>query len=290
MTRMDWEKGEILDQFRDWLAQTTREIDDLDNASIPGLWKQEDDPPPLPETGLLPLVEAVTAMRHELKLQTRNGRLLEESVQAARQNLDAAMRQFQSVQAREEESARRAALPLVETLAGLDESLWRGAKAFEVTYRQMTETAPRRLREILDQEYRRVPWWRRWLIGRWHARVREQGAAEMTRATSEEFARLMEGYQLIQDRLQQELQKHGVTRVATVGRRVDPTCMMVVQIADDQAGPPETVVAELRPGYVWQGTVIRCAEVCAVLSRTRGSQTGVEQTELMDSDDIDPRA
>ncbi len=124
---------------------------------------------PLPETrpeaGLLQVVEALTAMRHELKLQTRNGRSLEEAVQGARQSLDVAMRQFQSVQAREEESARRAAQPLVEALVGLDESLGRGRKALEITHRQLTEAAPQELWQALDD---RVPtacrWWRRWMV------------------------------------------------------------------------------------------------------------------------------
>ena len=111
----------------------------------------------LPEAGLLQVVEALTAMRHELKLQTRNGRSLEEAVQGARQSLDAAMRQFQSVQAREEESARRAAQPLVEALVGLDESLARGMKALEITHRQLTEAAPQELWQSLEDQFRRLP-------------------------------------------------------------------------------------------------------------------------------------
>ena len=82
---------------------------------------------------------------------------------------DAAMRQFQSVQAREAESAHRAALPLVEALAGLDESLLRGVRALEITHRQLTETAPQQLRQGVDDEFQRLPWWRRWWIRKWHA-------------------------------------------------------------------------------------------------------------------------
>ena len=143
----------------------------------------------------------------------------------------------------------------------MDESLGRGAKAFEITRRQLTETAPQQLRQSLDDEFRTLPWWRRWLVKTWHARVQEQVAAAMARVTREEFTRLTEGYQLIQDRIRQELPKHGLSRVATVGHRVDPTCMTVVEIVDDDLAPPESVVEELRPGYLWRQTVIRFAEV-----------------------------
>ena len=206
-------------------------------------------------------------MRHELKLQTRNGRSLEESVQAARQSLDAAMRQFQSVQAREAESAHRAALPLIEALAGLDESLLRGVRALEITHRQLTEMAPQQLRQVLDDEFQRLPWWRRWSVRTWHTQLRDHVAAATARVADEEFAQVMEGYQLIQGRVQQELRKQGLSRVVTMGQRVDPTCMTVVDVVDDPGLPPETVVEELRPGYLWRETVIRCAEVRAVKSR-----------------------
>lgn len=266
MMRSEWDNDEIVERFRDWLNHTAREIHDLGEA---GHASDEADGAAAewPATGLLQVVEALTAMRHELKLQTRSGRSLEESLQAARQSLDAAMRQFQSVQAKEAESARRAAQPLVEALAGLDESLWRGTRALEISHRQLTEKAPQRLRQILDDEYRRLSWWRQWSIRVWHSQLRDQIAAATASVAEEEFSQIMEGYRLIQDRVRQELRKQGLSRVETVGRRVDPTCMTVVDVVDDPNLPPETVVDELRPGYLWRETVIRCAEVRAVKSR-----------------------
>jgi molecular chaperone GrpE len=284
MTRTDWHDDEILERFRSWLAQTSQEIDALPDAGgmeMPASGDAGDSPPETrPEAGLLQVVEALTAMRHELKLQTRNGRSLEEAVQGARQNLDAAMRQFQSVQAREEESARRAAQPLVEALVGLDESLERGMKALEITRHQLTEEAPAELGKSLEDRFRRLPWWRRTMVRRWHARAQQYAVVAMASATSTEFTRLTQGYQLIHSRIQQELQKHGVQRVVTVGQKVDPTCMTVVEIADDEQAPPETVIAELRPGYLWHQTVIRFAEVRAVKNRASDSPASLEEAGL----------
>jgi hypothetical protein len=271
MMRSEWENNEIVEQFRGWLSQTSREIHDLDEFDETGdeaiEAEAERSVAEWPVTGLLQVVEALTSMRHELKLQTRNGRSLDESVQAARQSLEAAMRQFQSVQANEAESAHRAALPLIEALAGLDESLLRGIRALEITHRQLTEMAPQQLRQVLDDELQRLPRWRQWLIRTWCTCLRDHIADAAARFADDEFAQVMEGYQLIQSRVQQELRKQGLSRVATTGQCVDPACMTVVDIVDDPNLPPETVVEELRPGYRWRETVIRCAEVRAVKSR-----------------------
>ena len=43
--------------------------------------------------------------------------------------------------------------------------------------------------------------------------------------------------------------------------------MTVIDLVDDPASEPETVVEEVRPGYVWRGRVVRFAEVRAVGSR-----------------------
>jgi hypothetical protein len=289
MIPTNWHHDEMLDRFRSWLAQTAEEIDavqvsgamempaDSDASAAPG--------ETLPETGLLQVVEALTTMRHELKLQTRNGRSLEEAVQSARQSLDVAMRQFQSVQAREEESARRAAQPLVEALVGLDESFERGMKALEITRHQLTEEAPAELGKSLEDRFRRLPWWRRTIVRRWHARAQQYAVVAMASATSTEFTRLTQGYQLIQTRIQQELQKQGVQRVVTVGQRVDPTCMTVVELDDNDQMPPETVVAELRPGYLWHQDVIRFAEVRAVKNRSRAAPANDEEAGALLRDD-----
>jgi molecular chaperone GrpE len=285
MIPTSWHHDEILERFRSWLAQTAEEIDAVQVAGAMEILAHGDASAAageaLPETGLLQVVEALTAMRHELKLQTRNGRSLEEAVQGARQSLDVAMRQFQSVQAREAESARRAAQPLVEALVGLDESLERGMKALEITCRQLTEAAPQELRQTLDDDFRRLRWWRRWMVRAWHARTQAYVAAATASVTGTEFARLREGYQLIHSRIQQELQKQGVRRVVTVGQRVDPTCMTVVELADDDQMPPETVVAELRPGYLWHQDVIRFAEVRAVKHGSRAAPANDEGAGLL---------
>jgi molecular chaperone GrpE len=267
MTRTWWDNEAILKQFRDWLSRTAQEVDVLDEGastvSSDGCGQNRASRE-VPIAGLKQVVEALTAMRHESKLQTKSSRGLEESVQSARQGLDDAIRHFRSVQSREDEAAERGALPFVEAMASLDEAMWRAERAFGSTHRQMTDTVPQRVRQILAEELQPLPWWRKRLMGAWPTRVELRCAEIVARLNAEEFDRLLDGFRLIQERVRLELRRHGLKRIAVVGQRVDPTCMTVVAIAEDIQAAPETVVEELRPGYRWREKVIRFAEVRAV--------------------------
>jgi molecular chaperone GrpE len=233
----------------------------------------------LPVVGLRQLVEAFTALRHEAKLQTKSTRGLEDAVQAALQGLDHAKRQFQAVQAREQESAERAARPFVEALVGLDEALSRAVKAFAATHRQMTEAAPAQLLSGLDERFRQLPAWRRWLASPWHAEVRRKCCDALVRTTEGEFAGLMEGFQLIQARLERTLRECGIQRLETVGRRADPSLMTVIELVEGVQGEPETVVEEVRPGYLWKGMVVRFAEVRVARGASAGFDLDEPRTE-----------
>lgn len=301
MTRSWWENEEIIRGFRDWLTHTAEEIQTLDeggDAAVadesayddtswpPGdaaVASEGDDArnessqrdadlrdqpaPDLPHVGLLQLVEAFTAMRHELKLQTKGTRNLETSVARSLEGLAAASRTFQSVQANEQEAVERATRPVVEALIELDEGMRRAVQAFQATHRQMTRSAPARLRESLDEQFQNQSWWRRFAARRWHARVREAAAEALAQSTAEEFASLMQGFELIQARLARTLQQLGIGRLDETGGPVDPSRMTVVELVVDADAPPETVVEVVRPGYLWGERVVRFAEVRAVASR-----------------------
>lgn len=300
MTRSWWENEEIIRGFRDWLTHTAEEIEALDegdnstsahepaddDASWPTggaeIASSGDDTNEsaareadqrdqlgldLPDVGLLQLVEAFTAMRHELKLQTKGTRNLEASVAQSLEGLASASRTFQSVQANEQEAVERATRPVVEALVELDEGLRRAVQAFQATHRQMTRSAPSQLRESLDEQFQNQTWWRRFTARRWHAHVREAAAKALAQSTAEEFANLMQGFELIQARLARTLQQLGIDRLDETGGQVDPSRMTVVELVVDADAPPETVVEVVRPGYVWGARVVRFAEVRAVASR-----------------------
>ena len=66
----DWLDNEaMLDRFRQWLEETRREADALPDEAEASAEQSEARP-----VGLLQLVEEFTALRHEVKLQTKSSR------------------------------------------------------------------------------------------------------------------------------------------------------------------------------------------------------------------------
>ncbi len=243
------------------------------------------------QVSLHEVIEGFTALRHELKLQTKSTRGLDETaresigsmekatanmfqagtameqmtaaLRTAMSTLEAASDQFRGVRAREAEVARQAARPAVEALAELDEALHRGAAVIESARRQIVIDSAAALRGELEEGFRLLPWWRRWLVRGWHRRA----ADLLVRRAESDHRRILdalcEGYELILDRLQRALTGQRLERIACLGRPADPHTMTVLEAVEDEGQPPGTVIEEVRPGYLWQGEVLRFAEVRA---------------------------
>src|SRR4051812_35485514 len=91
---IDGENNEqLLERFRNWLEETRREAALVDAA--------QEVMPRAPGVGLDRLVEEFTALRHELKLQTRSSRTLEERLEASLTLLGEAAETFRSAAARD---------------------------------------------------------------------------------------------------------------------------------------------------------------------------------------------
>ena len=85
-------------------------------------------------------------------------------------------------------------------------------------------------------------------------------ALEAARAT-QEAAKVVEGVALIQRELLKALERIGVTRYSAVGERFDPNRHEATGRVVSVNQPPDTVVAELTPGYVLNGRLLRPAQV-----------------------------
>lgn len=274
------EIDDIAQRVREWLVETDGELEDLDLARF----SQSDLAPPGddgttagPPVGMLQLVEVLTALRHELKLHTKSARQVQDSVGTSLDGLDRAIRKFDSVRPDEVRAAEEAARPLVDVLMDLDDAVGRAAAVFDACGARLARTPRDGFGSRLDAEFQRLPWWRRALARRWHERVCQVDAA--TRADDDRTLRsLLDGIRLLRARLDKRLSDSQIERVDCVGRLVDPKQMTVVDLVDDPNRAPETVAEEIRPGYLWRGRVVRCAEVRAVR----------KQTSL--SDDLDDRA
>jgi molecular chaperone GrpE len=85
-------------------------------------------------------------------------------------------------------------------------------------------------------------------------------ALEAARATRE-AAKVVEGVTLIQRELLKALERIGVTRYSALGERFDPNRHEATGRIVSVNEPPDTVVAEMTPGYTLNGRVLRAAQV-----------------------------
>jgi molecular chaperone GrpE len=85
-------------------------------------------------------------------------------------------------------------------------------------------------------------------------------ALEAARAT-QEAAKVVDGVALIQRELLKTLERIGVARYSAVGERFDPNRHDATGRVVSASQPPDTVVAELTPGYTLNGRVLRPAQV-----------------------------
>jgi molecular chaperone GrpE len=277
----------LLARFRDWLEETRIEAGNLEpigDGLGPAGDRHADGDGPADEIGLIQLVEEFTALRHELKLQTKSGRSLLEQAEAMVAAMRQAVEQFRSVEPKESQAAWAAGKPLAEALGDLHEALDRGRLAIEKASRRILEETTQVLTEALDRRFRGQSWLRRRMTRGYHELaldvVRDAG-----RARRELFDSLLEGYGLIQNRLGRVMRAERIERIPCVGHPVDPERMIVIEVVEDANQPPGTVVKELRSGYTWKGRLLRYAEVQAASAVRTPEPEPVDSDEDLYSDD-----
>ena len=78
---------------------------------------------------------------------------------------------------------------------------------------------------------------------------------------TDERTGMLEGLKMIYNELLRALEKHGVERIETVGRPFDPAIHEAVAVAAHPDYSEETVVEEVRAGFVKEGKLLRPASV-----------------------------
>ncbi len=267
----DWpETDALLERFRSWLGQVREESQAAATNPSPlgsnGEAQTASDGA-ASELGLIDLAREFTALRHEVKLQTKSGRGLEEQTAAAVAAMEEASRQFRAVQPQEAEAARRAASPLIESLADLDEALGRAQAVVESARGRLEKSQAAFSGHLADLDAAQ-PGWKRWLCHSWYAAARKlcQADAEDRKRVVDALA---DGYDMVRKRLQRAMAKEGLYRMASAGLPVDPHAMTVIEVVDSDAHAPGTVIEEIRPGYRWNDKVVRFAEVRAARNRNQ---------------------
>lgn len=266
---------ELLGRFRDWLERARDEVhaEGRSAAAAPEDGASRD-------FGLIDLAAEFTALRQELKLQTKSARGLQEQAEALLPPLRQAIEQFRSVAPREEQAAWTAGKPLAEGLAILDEALERARGELERARVAILDESFRELEANLGSHFKGQSWFRRRRSRRYHEQVMEVVTRWSQGDRRRWFDSVLEGFALMQNRLRRIMQEEDLERVPCLGEPVDPERMIVVEVVHDSGIPSHTVIEELRRGYLWRGRVLRFAEV-------RASRGGPEPAS---DDDVAPGA
>ncbi len=81
------------------------------------------------------------------------------------------------------------------------------------------------------------------------------------RQSNELADRMAEGMEMVERELLGALERHGVSRMETVGRRFDPHYHRAVFEVEDTTVPQQTVMQEVQPGYMIHDRLLREAMV-----------------------------
>jgi molecular chaperone GrpE len=255
------DSDQLLERFRAWLA----EVDEQSRLAgeperEPPWWNQRE------------LVEQFTALRHEVKLQTKSARQSQEQADRLLAGLQEAAEQLRATERKLADAAGDVPEAVLETLMNLDDALRRGRAAVDKLVEQIGEELPE-LVESLEAEFRQLSWWRRWTAGPF-CQLALQTCRQQTETYVARCGSLAEGYQLTQARLVKAMRQQQLEGIDSLGQIADPQCMTVVEAVDDPLHSVGLVVEEVRRGYRWRGRVVRFAEVRAVGAGGRPATAG----------------
>ena len=258
-------------------------------ASPPQPWPSPKDlggPDEEPPFGILDIVEAFTALRHEYRTNTRESRQLAELLQQTTRRLEDVTRTVsRTVTAASDTSADR--LPetraWVDTLIEVDLILTRAVDAAErsisgLRHRQSRADDWDSLEQEIADHFATLGPLRRWFCRGFLQLVQEsiRRRAEIARGRPAADP-TAEGLQMVVARVRHLLGEHHIERVDTIGTPFDAQCMNAIEAIEAAGEQPGTVVRQLSPAYRWQHKLIRYAEVCVAQSQVPSDPLNPEE-------------
>lgn len=235
--------------------------------------------PDEPAFGLLDVIEAFTAMRHEFRTRSTVDRKLAEQLGAMAGRMEQLENRIQSStdklaqslppktgtgQDSDSEDVRR----LCKTLAEIDHHLSRTVQTAVRSLDQdgRSDGARRRLTEDfgkqIDLHLDRTGPIRRWLVGSWARQLKDsfQPPPEPMAAATEATVSAL---RMLRQRVARLMDDAGLERIDVTGKPFDANLMNAVESVASQDHPVGHVAQQLSPAYRWRktGGIIRYAEV-----------------------------
>ncbi len=230
-----------------------------------------DAPPSEPAFGLIDVIEAFTAMRHEFRTQSIEDRKLADQLSGAIERIERLQQTIQQSvdqvpQNRAPESPDEFAAgdfrQLCETLAEIDHQL---SRTIEIAVRslgqddqvhQQQDQAVEYFKQQVDLQLKHTGLLRRWLVRSWARRLQQSFASSPTSAPA-----TISALRILHERVARLIRDAGVERIDVAGEPFDSSLMNAVESVASDVYPSGHVTFQLSPAYRWGETIIRYAEV-----------------------------
>jgi molecular chaperone GrpE len=257
----------VLADFRSWLAELP-----AGEAAAP----PEGDTAP----DLFTLLEQVTALRHEVNLQTKSSRAQQEQNAATLTQLSRTLDDLQQARTEAARDGDDRLRPLLKALVELHDALSvagrEAQRARDKVLPSLTEPAADFGAQPPEPPHARVPALLRWLVPgvrelcdypaklaawREHQDARAEERNKELARTRQLLGSITAGYAMSLQRVERALKQHGLEPVAAAGQVFDPERMEAVEAVTDSGQAPGRVIDEVQRGYLWNGRVFRFAKV-----------------------------
>lgn len=215
----------------------------------------------VPEFGLLDVIEAFTAMRHEYRGQTRETRDLAAAIRdAADQIGQIETRLAAGSSANSGAQENHLAARLVESLIEVDLHLSRAADAATQYERSLSDADDSPQSNVVHDLFRQLNPIARWFCRSFHRRL-QQRFNEIAERKRAEGNPTTEGLTLLAARVRRLLEDRQIDRFETTGQPFDAERMTAIDAVAAEGQPSGIVLEQLSPAYQWQGRLVRYAEV-----------------------------
>lgn len=206
--------------------------------------------------GAVDIVEAFTALRHEIKLQVRGGRELQQSLQESLQRLE------QKVSSPPASPTNTSERKMAEAIADIEESLQRAIESI-VPKPKVANEGENSVLKKCDTILSKAPWIARVFAGGWIEQLRS--TLSETNETSKPVAPVQDashrGLELLLARVHRLMKQFEIERVNVLNQAFDAETMNAVDMIHAPSVPSSHVAQQLRPLYLWRNKPLRCAEV-----------------------------
>lgn len=221
--------------------------------------------------GAIDIVAAFTALRQDVKTQIRSGRELQDTVASRLGELDLRLQSMlhQLQQAAQQQAAQptksantkdenAATRQLAEALAEVEEALQRALASIPDT---SASTSPcSALLSSFDAQLATVPWWARGTVSKRMNRFRTE-LSKSAQWQPPDASAARQGLTLILARVHRIMNQTGLERMDVAGRAFDAELMFAIDTVECVHTPRAHVAEQVRPAYLWQGKLLRSAEV-----------------------------